>query len=298
MLSAGDEKLLLDDAELDAVGVEKKEFHNFENLRAHYDYIRKAFITPINFAKIRSMMRFLSSTSATLFSQARSSDLQEVQAGLIDDKMYIASNSSTGTERVNREPFFEHDKVRYKYNEKGRTDATLFYRYGRLHAEQIILEDLAKKLDNSSVPPSQAVIVGTKLPCSRCRRVLLAFSAALKKHYPSVKLYFCNQTGQRIDGSIDMLLLHTGRTDKYRDFVQTYNEALKHLLLNKAFDLPAEEKPDVKFLISGDMAPEVDDVLGTIARETSPAAAVARTTVSAAAGARVTAPTKAVKATP
>jgi hypothetical protein len=174
---------------------------------------------------------FLMATTGDLFTKtkARNSKLMEVQSGIIGDRMFIVSNYNRGADdamsKVMDERYsYTHDGTIYEYRGKG----GLLIREGELHAEQQILLDLARTLKNARLEnPRHVTVVGTKRPCSTCRRVLLAFDRALHRHYPEVRLHFIDKTGQ--DADVTALDLGTEKipTDTlFNAFVDTYTSEL------------------------------------------------------------------------
>jgi len=193
---------------------------------------------------------FLIETTQDLFpkAKARNRALMEVQAGIIGDKMYFASNYTRGEGTAMREAMddsysYAHGDRPHEYRVK---DTGLLIREGVLHAEQQILFDLAKILRNSRVEnPRHVTVLGSKRPCSVCRRVLLAFDRALHRHYPEVHLHFIDKTGQDTDPlvvlSLDLGAQKVPGEPIFNAFVDTYTYELAKYQRYAARTLEGEE---------------------------------------------------------
>ncbi len=99
------------------------------------------------------------------------------------------------------------------------------------------------------------VIIGTKRPCSYCRRVLLAFDHALKAHYPDIEFHYVNRTGATID-PIDCLELG-GANGVYKDFAADYSKKLKDFLEKQEYRTLDDERlegNDVRTKASAEIA--------------------------------------------
>lgn len=158
--------------------------------------------------------------SKTVFDKgkARSADLMEVQSSYIGDKLYIAGNYSFAAggngvlvdngrlddllpknAKNNNTGFTVYrDSTRHETFSHGNANTAILA--GNLHAEQSLLLQIAKRLKAGDCAQSTFTIIGTKRPCSICHRVLKAFNAALKAHYPGKTLKFVNKTGKDTRG--------------------------------------------------------------------------------------------------
>ena len=188
---------------------------------------------------------FLMETTGELFTKAKAknSKLMEVQSGIIGDKMFLVSNYSRGagdamSKSMEESYSYTHSGATYEYTGKG-----LLTREGTLHSEQQVLLDLARTLKNPRMEnPRHVTVVGTKRPCSTCRRVLLAFDRALHRHYPEVHLHFIDKTGQ--DTDVDALDLKPEKSPTdglFNAFVDTYDKELTKYLGYRARTLEGEE---------------------------------------------------------
>lgn len=102
---------------------------------------------------------------------------------------------------------------------------------GPLHAEQNLLRELARRLraagNDYARYPEHVFVVGSKKPCTVCRRVLLSFKAALDANYPVVKLHFVNESGATTDvHALDLSDLSAGGVPRFQAFVQDYTNRL------------------------------------------------------------------------
>ena len=184
---------------------------------------------------------FLNETSGNLFvgTKSKNSKLMEVQSAIFDGRLFIASNYAMGNDDEDLKSVlsdeYEHQGTTYSKSNK-----LLSVIAGALHAEQQILNELAKVLANSNkVNPLHVTVIGTKRPCSVCRRVLQAFDHALRLVYPAVHLHFVDQTGA--DTSVEALTLsETGSDEAYDKFAHTYTEKLK-VLMKTTTHLSGEE---------------------------------------------------------
>jgi hypothetical protein len=177
----------------------------------------------------RAEAGFIYDTSKALFAATVDSKLMEVQSSIFDGRMFVASNYSKGEDnsalgRV-MGASYSHASVTY-------TGRTLVSLVATLHAEQQILKELAKVIKNPNKDnPAHVNVMGSKRPCSVCRRVLLAFHKALADHYPFVQLHFVNQTGA--DTAVAALdlgeLAEVGGDPTFNNFVATYTAELGRL---------------------------------------------------------------------
>lgn len=189
---------------------------------------------------------FLMGATEKLFADTKKKNkkLMEVQAGIIGDKMFLASNYSKGADdamdkAMAKSYSYTHGETTYEYTGK----ETLTPRSGTLHAEQQILLDLARTLRNPNLEnPSHVTVIGTKRPCSTCRRVLLAFNRALRRHYPEIRLHFIDKTGQDTGVTALNLMTEKSTTDtQFNAFVDTYTALLETYERYKAGRLIGEE---------------------------------------------------------
>ncbi len=199
---------------------------------------------------------FLNTTATTLFNSTADSKLMEVQSAIFDGKMFIASNYSKGNNDSalagTMAASYTHGGVTYQNGTLVRLAAA-----SGLHAEQQILEKLAAALANpNKTPPSHVTVIGSKRPCSVCRRVLLAFRKGLVTHYPEVSLHFVNQTGKDTAvASLDLDAMAATADQKFKDFVTTYNAELARLAGQ------ALSGEDVSNATRTNAAPDVDEML-------------------------------------
>jgi cytidine deaminase len=170
----------------------------------------------------------MKTTSKTLFDNTANSRLMEVQSAIFDGRMFIASNYSRGDDggalSAVMPASYAHGGKTYT---KG--SSSLVQIAGTLHAEQAILKELAKVIKNpNKVNPSHVTVIGTKRPCTVCRRVLLAFDKALLKHYPAVHLHFVDQSGATTEvEALDISGLADGSDQTFDAFVATYATQLQ-----------------------------------------------------------------------
>ena len=199
---------------------------------------------------------FLNTTATTLFNSTVDSKLMEVQSAIFDGKMFIASNYSKGNNDTalagTMAASYTHGGVTYQNGTLVRLAAA-----SGLHAEQQILERLAAVLANpNKTPPSHVTVIGSKRPCSVCRRALLAFRKGLVTHYPEVNLHFVNQTGKDTAvASLDLDVMAAGADQKFKDFVATYKAELARLAGQ------ALSGEDVSNATRTNAAPDVDEML-------------------------------------
>lgn len=177
---------------------------------------------------------FLKSVAQHVFDRAKKADgsIMEVQATLLNGTLYIASNYTAGEGLHPLSNFypasfdFWHDKKRVKLFQK----ADIKTLQGTLHAEQNLLREVAKKLKNKEALTRVAVI-GTKRPCSYCRRVLRAFNTALGVHYPNLAFHFVDRTGKSLPAAVDCLVLDPGNEENpYRQFATRYTTEVGTLI--------------------------------------------------------------------
>ena len=193
--------------------------------------------TPIN-----DQATFLMGTASTLFTatKRRRSELMEVQSAIIGDQMVIASNYG-GEGAAEDSALVGLMEDSYTHANKTYTGKKLTTITHTLHAEQQILKHLAKVIKNSkgaSLAP--VTIVGTKRPCSVCRRVLWAFLTALEIYYKKIKLHFVDETGA--DTTVDYLDLTDMKYPgvkldevelRFNNFVDAYTAALEKFKTKK-----------------------------------------------------------------
>lgn len=177
---------------------------------------------------------FLKSVSQFVFDRAKKTEgsIMEVQATILGGTLYIASNYSAGEGLHPLSDYypsnfdFWHNKKREKIYRK----ADIQTLQGTLHAEQHLLRQLGLKLKNGE-DLTRMVVIGTKRPCSYCRRVLRAFNAALAVHYPDFKLHFVDRTGKTLPAAVDCLALDGGAVDcTFRRFATRYGTELNTLI--------------------------------------------------------------------
>jgi hypothetical protein len=214
-----------------------------------------SLVQPMTRKEIKAQATFLNATTAHLFNNTVDGKLMEVQSAIFDDKMFIASNYSKGVDdsrlAATMAASYAHGGTTYQNGGLVRIAAAL-------HAEQQILERLARILANpNKMPPSHVTVIGSKRPCSVCRRVLLAFRKGLLDHYSGVNLHFVNQTGaDTVVAGLDLDALAVGADQKFKDFVATYNAELVKLTAKR---LPGEldEAPGVRT----NAAPNLDEIV-------------------------------------
>ncbi|HYY99750.1 MAG TPA: hypothetical protein VE642_14215 [Pyrinomonadaceae bacterium] len=197
---------------------------------------------------------FLLNTTKTLFDATDDSKLMEVQSAIFDGRMFVASNYSRGANDAALGAVMAGS-----YSHAGTTyrDGSLVRLADALHAEQQILKELAKVIKNpNKANPNHVTVVGTKRPCSVCRRALLAFNKALLKHYPEVHLHFVDQTGKDTDvDALDLSVIKEEGTPKFNEFADTYTAALETYM---GKTLPGE---DVSNGVRTVAAAALDDIL-------------------------------------
>jgi tRNA(Arg) A34 adenosine deaminase TadA len=171
--------------------------------------------------------KFLLDTTRALFDATDDGKLMEVQSAIFDGRMFVASNYSRGADDAALGAVMAGS---YSHGGKTYRDGSLVRLADALHAEQQILKELAKVIKNpNKANPNHVTVVGTKRPCSVCRRALLAFNKALLKHYPEVHLHFVDQTGKDTDvAALDLSELKEGGASKFNDFVDTYTAELEN----------------------------------------------------------------------
>ncbi|WP_441292719.1 hypothetical protein ACSRUE_22050 [Sorangium sp. KYC3313] len=102
---------------------------------------------------------------------------------------------------------------------------------GPLHAGQNLLRALARRLsaagNDFAKYPEHVFVVGSKKPCTVCRRVLLSFKAALDADCPFVTLHLVNESGASTDvHALDLSDLSAGGVPRFQAFVQDYTNRL------------------------------------------------------------------------
>jgi hypothetical protein len=181
---------------------------------------------------------FLKTVAQFVFDRAKKQEgnIMEVQATLLKGTLYIASNYTLGSGVNPLSTYFPpegfdfwHNKKRVKLFRK-ETKGDIEIIQGTLHAEQALLDKLAKKLNNKEAELTRMVVIGTKRPCSYCRRVLRAFDAALKAHYPDFTLHFVDRTGKTLDAAVPRLTLDPGDAEcTFKHFATKYTQELATL---------------------------------------------------------------------
>jgi cytidine deaminase len=210
--------------------------------------------------RVKNQMLFLMNLTSQLFQDTDDSKLMEVQASIFDKRLFIASNYSKGADysalAANIAPTYTHDTVTY-----AQSNSSIVMLASSLHAEQQILMELAKVIANpNKTNPLHVTIVGSKRPCSICRRVLLAFSKALVAHYSTVKLHFVDLTGADCEASkvasLDLdAVAANSNDDTFKAFAKTYATQLASLTGKK---LSGEE---VATSTRTNATPSVDDMI-------------------------------------
>jgi hypothetical protein len=201
-----------------------------------------------------SQASFLKGVAKTIFDNVKEdeSKLMEVQATILGDTLYIAANYSAGTSQKGLAaycpPEFDlwHKKNRLKLFRK----VDIKFLEDTLHAEQQLLEKLTAAMKKGE-DLSHMVVIGTKRPCSYCRRVLRAFNTSLGQHYPDLKLHFVDRTGLTLDNAVARLTLDPGNNSTtYKQFVRDYesevSELIKPLHTLAKIDDETEEKNSVR----------------------------------------------------
>jgi hypothetical protein len=218
-------------------------------------FLHGRLVQPMTRKEIKAQATFLNTTATTLFNNTVDGKLMEVQSAIFDGKMFIASNYSKGADdtalRAQVAASYTHGGAEYKGGGLVRIAAGL-------HAEQQILYELARVLANpNKTPPSHVTVIGSKRPCSICRRVLLAFRKGLLDHYGGVNLHFVNQTGSDTAvGSLDLDALAAGADQRFKNFVATYNAELAKLAAKRFPEEIAESNA-----VRTQAAPDLDEIL-------------------------------------
>ena len=213
---------------------------------------------PVQRAARREEAKFLKDTATKLFDDSDDNKLMEVQTSIFDKRLFIASNYPRGNDdsKLKQAMPTSYQHASKTYANTG--DYGLAVLAAELHAEQQILYELAKVLRNTNkTNPPHVTVVGTKRPCSVCRRVLLAFDKALIKHYPEVHLHFIDLTGANTTvAALDLAGLANDTQDQtFRDFAATYAIELEKY---RGMTLPGE---DVSNSIRTAAKADLDDLL-------------------------------------
>jgi hypothetical protein len=217
----------------------------FENFDENSDPKKIADVAFLKWPSMRGQAQFLKITSTELFNLTKGltkegkkttikeddkdTQLMEVQSSIFGSEIFIASNYSK-----------ENDGkvLKKKLETYGLVGFTITSLVSLLHAEQQILEKLAKALRDGKAPPF-VTIMGKKRPCWTCRRVLLAFREALDTHYPKTKIFFVDKTGKDtkvatldLDGLVPKNSSEK-ESVKFKNFVNDYKTALGKYLKRK-----------------------------------------------------------------
>ncbi|KFE70740.1 DUF4157 domain-containing protein [Hyalangium minutum] len=176
---------------------------------------------------------FLKVASKFVYDRAnKEEDIMEVQATILNGALYFAANYRAGQGLYPLSKYyppnfdFWHNKKREKIYRK----ADIQTIQGTLHAEQALLGVLAQKLKNGEAL-TRMVVIGTKRPCSYCRRVLRAFNTALAAHYPDVNLHFVDRTGKTVPAEVERLTLVPGSIEgTFKRFATQYAQELAALI--------------------------------------------------------------------
>jgi len=185
------------------------------------------------------------STDALARAKAIDNGVMEVQISKLDGKYQLSSNTAG---HVN--DFDPLDQTiaaaGLTFDRKAVTASQMQRVGGNYHAEQNILRALAGKLlaaaddvGRLGTLPQNVFVVGSKKPCTVCRRVLRAFRHALAQEYPAVSLHFVDESGQRTEvAPLDLSGINAGGSVKFAAFQVAYAAELARIL---APALPGED---------------------------------------------------------